>query len=60
MDVGGADCSIDDTQPTTASDVSEGDENSDGISSQGDEQYHFQHGGTLTWTHIFLSSWSGL
>lgn len=44
VDVGGADCSIDDTQPTTASDVSEGDESSDGISSQGDEQCHFQHG----------------
>lgn len=42
VDVGIADCSIDNTQTTTASDVSSGDESLDGISSQGDE--HCQRG----------------
>lgn len=55
MDQRGAECSIDNTQTTTASDVSEGDGSSDEISSQGDEHCHFQHRGRLGWKHIFLS-----
>lgn len=43
VDQRGAECSIDNTQTTTASDVSEGDGSSDEISSQGDEHCHFQH-----------------